>query len=232
MLATELAKNDYANLSHAECLTLVSGKVETVLGSIRGGQLKFLQVFISSTNLRKRLAAATPEQAQVAAAIEEAIHPAYLAAENTFSINLADPKVRAMLDGAVDAGLMTEAEGAQVLQLATYERPVFQEVTLRDVVAVRDPALLDVGDFSVLQNVFGNRLLLRLQNDLPEISTVRIEMRESHNNVDWSNWNRVNHFYGVEKAGNYYQVIPNNGLFREIRWRGEDYKIVGVMEVV
>jgi len=232
MLAAELEKPEYTGLTHAACLELLRSRVTPTVGSIRGAQLKFLQVFISSVNLRARLAAATAGQVPVAAALAEAIQPAYLAAESTFSINLADPNVAGMLNAAVAVGLITDDERAQLVSMATFDKPDFPDVTLSDVIAVRAPDLMATGAFTELLGPVTSRLLLRLQADLPEPDNVRVEMRESHNGEDWAHWVRVAHFTAVHSAGNYYQAIPSNGLQRQIRWRGERYVIEGVVESV
>ena len=204
----------------------------SAVGHIRGDKIKLLQSFIGATGLRARLASATELQAAAASAIAEAIHPAYLATEGTFSINLADPQVAGLLAGAANVELLDPAEVTYLTSLATYQKPIWPDVTMRDVVAYFEPDLVAVGDWNIVGVVTKNRLMLQTTVALPEPSAVRIEMRESHDGQHWTAWKRVAHFMDVADAGVYYQAIPNNGLNREIRWRGEFYNVVGSVEAV
>jgi hypothetical protein len=207
-------------------------QTEPAIGKIRGDKIKLLQSFIGATGLRARLANATAEQVNAASAISEAIHPAYLAAEESFSINLADPQVAGLLAGAAMVGLMSAPEVAFLNNLATYQKPRWPDVTMRDVVNHFEPELVANGSWNVLGQVNSNRLMLQTTVAMPEPTAVRIEMRESHDGQHWTAWRRVAHFMDVTDAGIYYQLIPNNGLQREIRWRGEFYNVVGSVEAV
>ena len=106
------------------------------------------------------------------------------------------------------------------------------DLTVRDIVAVFESHKVDVGDWVVLEQLATHRLMLTTHSDMPEPTLVRIEMRESHNGVDWTTWRRVAHFYDVQSAGVYYQQIPFNGLLREVRVRGEQYALDGAVAVV
>lgn len=217
---------------YADILAALRAQTAPAIGKIQGGNLKLLQSFIGATGLRSRLAAAESSQQAAAAAIAEAIQPAYLAQQDSYSVNLADPQVAALLAGAVTVGLLTSQESDYLRSLATYNKPLWPDITMRDVVAYFEPALLDVGDWIELQDVTKNRLMLRLTAGLPEPAAVRVEMQESHNGQDWTSWVRVTHFMAVQAAGVYYQTIPNNGLQRRIRVRGEQYRINATVEAV
>ncbi len=218
--------------TYQEILGTLRAQTEPAIGKIQGANLKLLQSFIGATGLRNRLADAASLQPAAVAAIAEAIQPAYLAMQDSYSINLADPQVAALLAGAVTAGILTSAESEYLQSLATYDRPLWPDVTMRDVVQHFEPELLDVGDWTVLDNVSKNRLMLRLTDDLPEPAAVRIEMQESHDGQQWTAWRRVAHFMQVDTAGIYYQQIPNNGIMRRVRVRGEQYKVTGTVEAV
>lgn len=207
-------------------------QTEPAIGKIRGDKIKLLQSFIGATGLRARLANATAEQAAAASAIAEAIHPAYLATEDTFSINLADPQVAGLLAGAASVELLNTGEVAYLTSLATYQKPLWPDVSMRDVIAYFEPALIADGDWNVLGQVNTSRLMLQTTVAMPEPTAVRIEMRESHDSEHWTSWKRVAHFMDITDAGVYYQAIPNNGLRREIRWRGEFYNVIGSVEAV
>lgn len=205
-------------------------QTEPAIGKIQGGQLKLLQSFIGGTGLRNRLASATPEQAAAAAAVTEAIQPAYLAREDSYSINLADPQVAQLLVDAVIAGVLTADEREYLIQLATYQKALWPQVSLRDVVGHFEPDLIDVGAWTELTPTT-TRLMLSLLQATPELAAVRIEQRCSHDGNHWTNWDRLTPII-VHAAGIYYHAIPACGMQRQIRWRGEQYLIAGTLEAV
>lgn len=227
-LSTELNKPEYQTGTYTQRLALLKSKTEPTLGKIRKDKIKLLQAFIGATQLRDRLAAATEAQQAAAASVAEAIQPAYLAAEETFSINLADPQVAGLLESAVAVGLLTPQEQSYLISLATYQRELWPDATLRDVVQHFEPALTNIGDWTEL-TYSGSRLALSLTQSLPESSLVRIESCESVNGQNWTAWQRIAHFYNVGEAGLYLADIPRSQLQRRIRWRGEYYKVVGTV---
>lgn len=218
--------------SYNQILAILRQQTVPALGKIQGSQLKLLQSFIGATGLRNRLANATPEQAAAAAAVAEAIQPAYLAREDSYSINLADPQVAQLLTDAVSAGVLTASERAYLVQLATYQKTLWPQVTMRDVVSHFDPLVVDVGDWSELVPNESRRLMLQTTAQTPEPTVVRLEMCESHDGQHWTGWQRITPIVGVFDAGVYYQPIPHNGLQRKIRWRGEEYRISGTIGAV
>ncbi|HCU64543.1 MAG TPA: hypothetical protein DF774_02155 [Rheinheimera sp.] len=228
MLSTELNKPEYQTGTYAQRLALLKSKTEPALGKIRKDKIKLLQAFIGATQLRDRLASATDTQQAAAASVAEAIQPAYLAAEETFSINLADPQVAGLLASAVSVGLLTAEEENYLIGLATYPRQLWPDVTLRDVVEHFNPALTDIGEWTEL-TYSGTRLALTLTQSLPEPSLVRVESCESVNGQNWTAWQRIAHFYNVGEAGLYLADIPRSQLQRRIRWRGEYYAISGTV---
>lgn len=211
--------------------TLAAEKIQ-VLGKLQGTQLKRLQSFIGATGLRERLAKATLEQAAAASSIAEAIQPAYLAAEDTYSINLADPQVANLLQGAVTVGLIAQAEANYLQSLATYETSKWPSVTIHDLVSYFEPTKVLVGEWAEVLVENKRQVMLNLLEAVPEPTYVRLEMRESHDGVHWTNWNRIAPFVGVHTPGVYYQAIPYNGRTRQLRWRGENYLIQGTVEAV
>lgn len=227
-LSAELNKPEYQTGTYAERLALLKSKTEPALGKIRKDKIKLLQAFIGATQLRDRLAAATETQQAAAASVAEAIQPAYLAAEETFSINLADPQVAGLLTNAVSVGLLTPQEENYLISLATYQRELWPDVTLREVVERFEPELTDIGDWTEF-SYSGGKLALTLTQALPEPSLVRIEACESVDGQNWTAWQRVSHFYNVCDAGLYLAEIPRSQLQRKIRWRGEYYKVVGTV---
>lgn len=210
-------------LSYQAIFQTLVAETQTVLGKIRGERLKLLQSFIGATALRQRLSNATLEQMGAAAAIIEAIQPAYLAAADSYSINLADPQVASLLHNAESAGLLSSGETNFLKQLAQTEQPRWPSLTLFDVVELVSPELVNVGDWMVIPLANQRQLLVELRTPTPEPTLMRIELRESHNGLDWTQWRRITPMVDLCDVGIYYQSLPWNGLHREIRCRGEQY---------
>lgn len=223
-LSLELSKPEYQTGTYAERLALLHSKTESVIGKIAYGNTLHL-VSMLARGLRARIeSCAVPELKNAWA---EALQPAYLASP-AYSINVALPEIRGMLDAGLSAGVCTSEEYAFIIHLATYQRQMWPDTTLRDVVAHFNPALTDVGEWTELQYQ-GGRLALTLQQALPEPSLVRIEASESVDGESWTAWQRVSHFYNVCDAGLHLAEIPRSQLQRKIRWRGEYYKVVGTV---
>lgn len=223
-LSLELSKPEYQTGTYAERLALLHSKTESVIGKIAYGNTLHL-VSMLARGLRTRIDnCAVPE---LKAAWSEALQPAYLSSP-AYSINVSLPEIRQMLDAGLSKGVCTPEEHTFIIQLATYQRQMWPETTLYDVVAHFEPALVDVGDWTELI-YSGNRLALTLTQSLPEPSLIRIEASESVDGEKWSAWKRISHFYEVSDAGLYFAIMPNSPLQRRIRWRGEDYKIAGTV---
>jgi len=205
-------------------------QTEPAIGKIHGSQLKLLQSFIGATGLRNRLANATTEQASAAASVTEAIQPAYLAREDSYSINLADPQVAQLLTDAVTAGVLSAGEKAYLMQLATYQKPLWPNATLRDVVAHFEPDLVDVGDWVELDPGQSRQLRLRLTTATPEPTYIVVQMQESDG--EWSEWYHATALHGIHQLRPYTFAVPNNGLPRRMRWRGGEYRIDGFVTAV
>jgi hypothetical protein len=227
-LFDELSKPEYQSGTYVDRLATLHSKSDNVVGKIAYGNTLHL-VSMLARGLRRRIESCQAEQLRDA--WSEALNPAYLGSP-AYSINVALPEIRAMLDAGVAAGVCLPDEHEFIIQLATHQRQLWPDVTLRDVVAHFEPDVVNVGDWSVVSQLSTNRLMLRTTNTLPESDQVRVEMRESHNGQDWSPWRRVIGFSGVQEPGVYYQDIAFNGRQREIRWRGERYRVIGTVEAI
>jgi hypothetical protein len=225
-LSDELKKPEYRFGTYAERLAKLRAKTTKVIGAIRGDNLRDV-VAILASGLQYRLDNAPDSPLRTALLVGFR----YMGLQE-YGFNLAEPKVHGMLQMAVHEGLVTADEYAEFLQLATYDKPLYPTVTTRDIVKHFEPHLTDVGQWRVIEQVATKQLRLQLRKDLPEPSSVTIEMRESNDNQTWSAWRRVAQFSGVHEAGNYYQAIPFNGLQRQVRWRGTEYALDADVTVV
>ncbi len=223
-LSGELSKPEYQVGTYHERLALLHSKTESVVGKIAYGNTLHL-VSMLARGLRRRIDECTNQVLKDA--WSEALNPSYLGS-TAYSINVALPEIRQMLDAGLAAGVCTADEHAFIIQLATYQRQVWPDVTLRDVVAHFDPERVDVGNWTELPYQ-GGRLALKLQQVMPEPSLVRIEACESVDGQNWTAWKRIGHFYDVGAAGLYLADIPRSQLQRQIRWRGEHYAVAGTV---
>jgi hypothetical protein len=230
-LATELSKEEYQTGTYQERYALLMSKTQNVLGKIRGDKIKLLQSFIGAIDLRNRLANATdPIMVQAAASIQEAIHPSYLAAEDTFSINLADPQVAGLLNGAQACGLLAPQEVGYLMNLATYPKQLWEGTKLSDVVAHFAPEAFIGNDWTELDPGASRKLRLRLNSATPEPTSVIVEMREFDG--EWTDWFYVTAVHGVFQVRGYIFDVPSNGMSRQFRWKGGVYKIDGTVTAV
>lgn len=225
-LKDELDKYEYRFGTYAQRLALLKSKTTDVIGAIRGDNLRDVVVILAA-GLQHRLDNAEPSPLRTAllTGFKYMTLPDY-------SFNLGVPAVADMLEQAVVAGLVTKDERDKFFALATYKSPLFPDATIKDIVAKFEPHKIKLDDWATIEQVPTHRLMLTLNSDMPEPSTVLIEMRESHNGIDWTNWRNVPSFSNVERAGAYYQTAPFSGLQRQLRWRGASYAIDGTVAVV
>lgn len=253
----ELNKPEYQTGTFKERLALLHSKTAPVVGRIEQGNLKILEAIIANGLWRDKMiklkaeGVATlenPESSeqekqlagvklQVVAGFHEAIAEAKLANKapadlGGHSVNMLDPKVLQVFGAAQLPGveLVTPSEVAQVMALATYQKQVWPHITLRDVIAHFNPAMVDPGVWNEFNPGEARKLRFKLLSQTPEPTHIVVEMRE--NDGGWSDWFYVHAVHGIETLRNYVFEIPHNGLPRQIRWRGGVYAVSGSMAVV
>jgi len=256
-LTDELNKPEYQSGSYADRLALLHSKTAPAVGRIEQGQLKVLEAMIAAGLWRDKMEAmkaqanatlANPDataaekqlagiKLQVVAGFHEAIAESKLANKAPFeagghTVNMADPMVQQTFGAAQMAGinLITAAEAAKVMELATYQKPIWLGVTLRDVVAHFEPALVDVGDWVQVDPGDSSKLRLKLAAPTPEPTYIVVQMRE--NDGEWGEWFHATVHHGIQALRSYTFDIPNNRLPRQIRWRGGVYAISGTVTAV
>lgn len=212
--------------SYAQALSELQSETVSAIGSIKGVDLRDV-VAVLAGGLKYRLETAAPSEIRTAllTGFQYMTLPDY-------AFNMASPDVQTLLAGGVGAGLITLDEVDRFTALATYQKPVWPDVTLRDIVAHFEPALVDVGEWMYYDQIGSNRLRLHTTEAMPEPTLVRIEMSESEDGENWTRYKRVNHFYGVHQPDFYFAPIPNNGLQRRVRVRGEHYRLTGTVKAV
>lgn len=208
-LSAELVKQEYQALSNAERLALLLSKTERVVGKIAYGNTLHL-VSMLARGLRARIDAC--QVPALKAAWSEALQPAYLASP-AYSINVALPEIRAMLTAGLQAGVCTQAEHDFIIELASYDKQLFAEATLKDVVNHFNPGLID-GAWHELPGSASRQLNLKLNAKPPEQTYIAVQWQDSV-----GDWYHATALHGVEAVKTYYVQLPYDGEPRKLRWR-------------
>jgi hypothetical protein len=251
-ITTELNKPEYQLITNAERLTLLLSKTAPTVGRIEQGQLKVLEAIIAGGLWRDkmdRLKAegvatladpdATAEQKQLAriklqvvAGFHEAISEAKLANKapavaGGHSVNMNDPMVQQTFGAAQLPGieLVTSYEVTEVMKLATFERQLFPEATLKDVIAHFDPGMLD-GQWHEIEETNGQFFHLQLNSRPPEMTHIVVQMQDLG-----GEWEHATALHGIQSLKPYSTALPYYGVVRKLRWRC-DYLLDATVTVV
>lgn len=253
-LTEELNKPEYQSGSYAERFALLKSKTVPTLGQLKTGNLKHLETMIVDGLWRDKVAAlkkaaylvlddvnAAPEakalafkKAQVAAGFHEALAESKLARKEEppvgHSINLADDKINEFFTGAQHPAiaLLTPAEVARLKELATWDKPLFPDVKIVDVVAHFAPELLD-GQWHELEPTHNRAFTVTLTQPLPEPASIIVQYQEIYDGWE-SAWKHATALT-VHEQGIYRADTPYNGYERRLRWRCE-YALVGTVAVL
>lgn len=210
-LQQELAKPEYQALSNPERLALLKSKSERVVGKIAYGNTLHL-VSMLARGLRQRIDSC--QVAELKNAWSEALQPAYLASP-AYSINVALPEIRTMLDSGKAAGVCTQAEYDFIIELASYDKPSFPDVTLHDVIAACNPELIG-GAWHELGEVSARQLIIKLKQKSPEQTHILVQSRDVFDDGVFGDWRHNTACY-LEHAGVYRCDIRAESR-QEVRW--------------
>lgn len=223
-LSIELSKPEYENLTHTERLELLKTKTEPVVGKIAYGDTLHL-VSMLARGLRARIYSC--QITELKDAWSEALQSAYLASPS-YSINVGLPEIRGMLDAGLAAGVCTQSEHSFIVGLATYEKKLFPDATLRDIVLHFEPALID-GQWHELPPTDARTFVVRLVTALPEQSYITIQMQDQYGEST-SDWYHATALHGMNAVREYTAALPHNGYPRKLRWKC-DYTLNAVVSV-
>lgn len=210
-LQQELAKPEYQALSNYERLALLKSKSERVVGKIAYGNTLHL-VSMLARGLRQRIDACLFPDLKYA--WSEALQPAYLSSPS-YSINVALPEIRTMLDNGKAAGVCTQAEYDFIIELASYDKPLFPDATLHDVIAICNPELID-GTWHDLGEVSARQLTIKLKSKAPEQAHILVQSRDVFSDGAYGDWRHNTACY-LEHAGVYRCDIRAESR-QEVRW--------------
>ena len=219
-LEQELQKEEYLPLTNKERLDLLNAKTVTTIGKIAYGDTLHL-VSMLARGLRARIEACTIPALKNA--WSEALQPAYLASP-AYSINVALPEIRYMLDNGLTAGLISADDHAFIIQLATFERQLFPDTTLKDVVAHFNPELID-GQWHETEPTDSRRFSIILNSAAPEVTHIVVQWLGSD-----GVWYHATALHGILAPVPYSADIPYFGMPRKLRWRC-DYALDGQVTV-
>jgi hypothetical protein len=120
--------------------------------------------------------------------------------------------------------LITADDHAFIIQLATYERQLFPDATLRDVVAHFNPELVD-GQWHETAPTDSRRFSITLNSAAPEVTHIVVQWLGSD-----GVWYHATALHGILAPVPYSAEIPYFGVPRKMRWRC-DYALDGTVTV-
>jgi hypothetical protein len=122
-----------------------------------------------------------------------------------------------MLQLGLQAGICTQAERDFIVQLATYEKPLFNEATIKDVIQISTPELIADDSWYELEGLqAGRKLRVMLNAEAPTQTHISVQMSE-----DGLVWFHATALHGLQSVRPYYADLPFYGQARFIRWRCE-----------
>lgn len=189
---------------------------ETAIGSIRGDNLRDV-VDILAKGLQDRLdKMALPEAVEpVRTALVVVFR--YLTLAN-YQINLSIAENAALLQNAVSAGLVLQAEADKFVKLASYQKPLYG-------VTREDCAEYFGTDWNELPETDGSSLVLQLNSRTPEPTHVVVQVQDLS-----GEWEHVTALHGIQSAKGYFTTLPYYGQPRKVRWKCE-YQLNGSVSV-
>lgn len=210
-LMSELSKPEYELLSNQERLLLVKSKTERVVGKIQNGATLHL-VSMLARGLREKI-----NNCQISAlrnAWQEALQPAYLAS-SSYSINVALPEIRGMLDAGLVAGVCNQTEYDFIVNLASYDRPLFPDAKYSDVVNYFNPELIG-GNWNELSATDSQVFVIKINAKAPEQTHIVIQWQDGV-----GDWYHATALHGIQAVKSYTAQLPYDGEPRALRWRCE-----------
>lgn len=229
-----MTKNEYLESQRGKVYSQIVAEqpTEMVQGSLLKLHYQELKTILGAGGLRDHLdtfGVTNEFERKALSAVNETFTEQYMA-DADFKVNFTIPEIMAAFNQVVALGVIPEPIGQQLLNLAKYQRSVYN-ITILDCVQYFEPEKLNIGDWNVLTVTNKSRLFFKLKTATPEIAAVRIETRQSHDGVHWSNWERTMPLI-VQEAGNYYHNFPRSNLIQELRYRGEVFFIDSDVEAI
>lgn len=226
-------------LPYAEVLAAVQSDVEIKLGRLLPTVVPDIKTILAY-GLRDRIAKFVPSpashvpeemQRKIKVFLVEAFEDSFLN-NPEFSINFALPEIWNAFMAACDVGLILDSEKAKLISLAQYKAPKYKDISMVDIVKYYEPDVVIPNVFPTFESRTSDRLMLKVNKDLPEPTVIKVKVQESHNGVDWGVPRGVTYFYDVQDKGIYYTDIPVSGLHRRFICSSITYKVEGTIEAI
>lgn len=198
-----MTKNEYiqSRLGELHSVIIATQPTTSVIGSIRGDNLRNI-VSILAAGLQDRLDNAPASE--IKTALVTAFK--YLSLPD-YAINLSVPGNMAMLDIAHSLSIITTAERAELIRLATYEVPVY-DIRKEDF----------YNEWYELPATSAPTLTLRLTEKPPETTHILFHMQDQYDDNTSSDWYYATALHNVSIVKEYKIPVPFNGHPRKIKW--------------
>jgi len=227
-LREELNSSIYQGKSYNEIVDILLTVKIPVLGTIAGDDLRdVVTMLCEGIAFRLKTAPLTEGRVMLETAFDK------MSIDN-FQFNFAAPKVVQMLQHGVTLGLISEDERDKFYQLATKLVPVWDGVTVRDVVQCMEPHLLELNTWTnvdVLEPAC-RWVEFQLATEIPEKDVLVIEISLSRDGILWTEYSPYLVIPNIQKPNIYIAPLPPGGNFqRKLRWKGATYKLTGLVAV-
>lgn len=225
-LIDELAKPEYVGMSSKARYELLTTQTLKLVDRLLPDVVPEITEILGD-GFRRRLNAFIPtdnplpldQQQQILDKLAVAFEPSWLNSDR-FVIHLGLPEHRQALDAAVLIGIITVEWRDKFLKLATRDIPAWPNVTLRDVVEITEPALLD-GTWHEIEPTNLMTLRLQLRTAAPEQTYIVVQAQDQYDDGTVSDWYHATALHGITSARQYQAALPHNGYPRKLRWKCE-----------
>lgn len=189
---------------------------ETVQGSLLKVHYQELKTILGAGGLRLHLdnfVADSPEKAFALSAVKETFTEQYMA-DADFKVNFTVPKVLDTFNATVALGVIPAAIAQELLDLAKYQRSVFN--VTRDICA----DYFGTG-WLVLPATDALQLLVNLEAQPPEQTYIQVQMSDVYPDETTSAWYTCTSLSGLFDIRRYKAKLRHEGYPRLLRWRCE-----------
>jgi hypothetical protein len=193
--------------THQEMLVALRARTKVVNGIAQSG---YVLAYLASIG---KLGAIKAIAADETSPLRDAAEATMITLQTREGFDFSIPETAGLLNAYVAIGVLTEEQAAVILSMGATAEPEFKDITLRDVIAVREPALFtqthsNVGAVNGAKN--RNQLLIvSLGADLPEPVNLQYQVRNKFSG-EWSEWegSSIAGLTNKQSAGIYSARLP------------------------
>lgn len=210
-----------AELSHAEVLSALQSRTKTAFGMVESGKALAYFVELGKYSALRELALESTHSLNsvtvdlgdgVQRSVKEVAQATLDTVLSREGFDFSLPAVRAVAYVFVASGFWTEEQGAGLAAIGAKVAPEFENITLRDVIAVREPALLteQYSNIETLNKINRNHLLIvQLSSDLPDSTNLQFQVRHDFG-AGYTAWrgSSIAGLNNIKAAGTHSAVLP------------------------